>query len=82
MEVSYITHARQIFPNLGAPTATVPGNSVERSARRITAQNIVTVKKAYGRNDKVVITDGKERMEMKYKKAEPLLQSGKWKLIP
>jgi preprotein translocase subunit SecA len=33
------------------------------------------------RNELVRITDGTETMEMKYKKAEPLLASGKWKLV-
>ncbi|MBM3261455.1 preprotein translocase subunit SecA [Candidatus Kaiserbacteria bacterium] len=36
--------------------------------------------KEYGRNDRVVITNGVEDREMKYKKAEPLLQSGEWRI--
>lgn len=34
-----------------------------------------------GRNDIVKITDGKETKEMKYKKAQPLLAAGGWKLL-
>ena len=34
-----------------------------------------------GRNDKVKITNGQETQEMKYKKAEPLIKSGEWKLV-
>ncbi|MEX0652001.1 MAG: preprotein translocase subunit SecA [Candidatus Paceibacterota bacterium] len=34
-----------------------------------------------GRNDLVTITDGKETKEMKYKKAEDLIQSGVWKIV-
>jgi len=34
-----------------------------------------------GRNDMVSITDGTETKEMKYKKAESLIASGKWKLL-
>ena len=34
-----------------------------------------------GRNEKVKITDGKDIQELKYKKAKPLIDSGKWKLI-
>lgn len=33
-----------------------------------------------GRNDRVVITNGSEEKEMKYKKALPLIESGEWKL--
>jgi len=33
-----------------------------------------------GRNDRVVITNGTEEKEMKYKKALPLIESGEWKL--
>lgn len=34
-----------------------------------------------GRNDIVAITNGEETKEMKFKKAEPLIASGEWKLI-
>ena len=33
-----------------------------------------------GRNEKVMITDGKETKELKWKKAEPLVESGKWEM--
>jgi peptide deformylase len=36
--------------------------------------------KSYGRNEKVTITDGKETKELKYKKAENLLEDG-WNLV-
>ena len=36
---------------------------------------------AVGRNDKVTITNGTETQEMKFKKAEPLIQSGEWRLV-
>ena len=36
--------------------------------------------KSYGRNEKVTITDGDETKVMKYKKAQPLIESGTWKL--
>ena len=38
-------------------------------------------KKKYGRNDMVRITNNVETKEMKFKKAEPLISSGEWKLI-
>ena len=34
-----------------------------------------------GRNEIVIITDGKDTKELKYKKAKPLIDSGKWKFI-
>ena len=38
------------------------------------------VSKKWGRNEIVGITDGKELVEMKYKKAKPLIDSGEWKI--
>lgn len=35
----------------------------------------------FGRNDMVKITDGNEVREMKYKKAEELLEGGAWKIV-
>ena len=37
-------------------------------------------KKSYGRNEIVGITDGKDYKEIKYKKAKPLIDSGKWEI--
>jgi len=41
----------------------------------------VRAKETFGRNDTVTVTDGKETQSMKYKKAEPLIKSGVWKLV-
>ena len=38
----------------------------------------IRVKKSWGRNEIVGITDGKTYKEIKYKKAKPLLDSGEW----
>ena len=35
-----------------------------------------------GRNERVTITDGKETKELKWKKAQPLVESGDWEMIP
>ena len=35
-----------------------------------------------GRNQKVTITDGKETKELKWKKAQPLVESGDWEMAP
>ena len=40
----------------------------------------IITKQKYGRNEKVMITDGNETKELKYKKAKPLIDSGKWEI--
>lgn len=37
--------------------------------------------KKIGRNEMVKITNGSEIQEMKYKKAEPMIESGEWKIV-
>ena len=37
-------------------------------------------KKQFGRNEIVMITDGKETRDLKYKKAKPLIDSGEWEI--
>ena len=34
----------------------------------------------FGRNQIVKITNGREKVEMKYKKAQPLIESGEWRI--
>jgi len=41
---------------------------------------IVNTEKKFGRNEIVMITDGNETKELKYKKAKPLIDSGKWEI--
>ena len=85
MEETYEMHVRRTLPHLGIPAqarASVSrreGGDVERAARAITSGSGVSAKKTYGRNDRVVITDGKETREMKYKKAEEFLAKG-WRI--
>lgn len=88
MEEAYAAHVAQALPNLGAPmpqrvstTTSSHAQAVERAARAITAQGQGAVHKTYGRNDRVVITNGTETQEVKYKKAEPLLASGEWRVM-
>ena len=37
-------------------------------------------KEKYGRNEIVMITDGEETKDLKYKKAKPLIDSGEWEI--
>jgi preprotein translocase subunit SecA len=45
-------------------------------------QVITTVvnKVKFGRNEIVMITDGKETKDLKWKKAKPLVESGDWEI--
>ena len=83
MEESYAMHVRQILPNLGAPAGeNREGRSIERVARTITARGAPPSQRwIYGRNEHVVITNGTETKEMKYKKAERLITDGSWKIV-
>ena len=49
--------------------------------RSVTPQPI-RVPEKIGRNEKVMITDGKETKELKWKKAQPLVESGDWEMAP
>jgi len=86
MEDTYIAQAASVLPNLvsgpGAPTP-MPrqAQAVQAAARTITQQSSPTGKKEYERNEHVKITNGQETREMKYKKAEPLLASGEWRIV-
>ena len=43
-------------------------------------QEPIKVEKKLSRNQKVTITDGKETKELKWKKAQPLVESGNWEM--
>ena len=48
------------------------------------SETVETVKKdtpKFGRNEMVKITDGKNTKELKYKKAQPLIENQGWKII-
>lgn len=82
MEDSYLAQVAHVLPNLSSGGMQAqPQRAVEKAALSITAQNVVGHTRAYKRNDKVVITNGKENREMKFKKAELLLASGEWRIV-
>ena len=54
-------------------------NGITIHDRENKPEPILSTKK-YGRNEKVMITDGNETKELKYKKAKPLIDSGKWEI--
>jgi len=87
MEETYAIQIISLLPSLGIAAPTVQqnqnvraGEAVAKAAAAITAQGPIGVK-VHGRNDRVTITNGTETKEMKFKKAEPMLKSGQWRLI-
>ena len=56
------------------------GTSAMSTTTPKTRQPQVNSEPKIGRNDMVTITNGTETKEMKFKKAEPLLATGDWKL--
>ena len=81
MEGNYMAQVMHILPNLRAASAPAEVKVIHNAARAITATSATPTRGKPGRNDRVVITNGTETKEMKYKKAEGLLATGKWKII-
>ncbi|MSU73965.1 preprotein translocase subunit SecA [Candidatus Kaiserbacteria bacterium] len=96
MESSYMAQVANVLPNLttggfvkqprrpdgtsGVGVPTEASEVIHNAVRTISAPSGVPSRAGHGRNDKVVITNGTERREMKFKKAEPLLASGEWQI--
>lgn len=92
MEDSFIDHIARLLPNIGEG-AFAPEEEklteVHENARLIGGGDTASPSpppahvggKKIGRNDIVEITDGTTTQKMKFKKAEPLLASGTWKLV-
>ncbi len=82
MENSYMAQVAGVLPNLTMGGVQTPKAEqvIHNAVRTISAPSGVPSKGEHGRNDKVVITNGIERREMKFKKAEPFLASGEWQI--
>lgn len=78
MEDTYSVQALSALGNSAAPRQ---AQVIHKAAASITASQSPIRGIEIGRNDKVSITNGSEVREMKYKKAEPLLASGEWKVV-
>ncbi|MDP2648841.1 MAG: preprotein translocase subunit SecA [bacterium] len=83
MEETYALQTAHVLRNLSAAPSNAPREAavIHKAALNITAQNQPIGKMSYGRNERVTVTNGTETREMKYKKAEPLLESGEWRLV-
>ena len=80
-------HVAQVLPSIvpaGAPE-TKSEHAITEAAQKITASSSASASHIgphfFDRNDHVTITNGTETREMKYKKAEPLLAAGGWRVV-
>ena len=82
MEASYVGRVSQALPSLATTKEAPAGETrtIQRALHTITGVTKAPVRKTYERNDRVVITNGTEQKEMKYKRAEPLLAQG-WRIV-
>ena len=92
MQDSTLRRIAEILPNIKPEAVAREEAELRKAAARAQAVGLSTAtstsgaaervsEKVHGRNEIVKITDGKETKEMKYKKAEPLIESGVWKLV-
>jgi len=70
----------------GVQQGAIPGRqgydeAIKNSMRREEKQQPIVVAPKLGRNELVKISNGKETKEMKYKKAQSLLESGIWRIV-
>ncbi len=90
MEESYKHQIRSVLPNIGVnafvkeeqkmkevhDSAKLISSNVQKNGPTDPLKNTNKI----GRNDMVTITDGKDTKEMKYKKAQHLIESGEWSI--
>ncbi|MEN9560890.1 MAG: hypothetical protein RIQ56_163, partial [Candidatus Parcubacteria bacterium] len=83
LEKGYLLNAAQSIVILGKDgyRLTQEEKAVQAAARTIVSEPSNIDAKEYGRNDRVRITNGVITQELKYKKAEPLINSGEWKIV-
>jgi preprotein translocase subunit SecA len=86
LEETYAEQAKGAVRGLAStPTIVVqqntPSVAVQRAISSITTQSSPIHSGEIGRNDKVTITNGTETKEMKFKKAESLIETGEWKIV-
>ncbi len=89
MQESTLRRVAEILPNVQPEAIAKEEEELKRVAKAAQAigdkvdnkKGPRSSDKSYGRNDLVKITDGTNVKEMKFKKAEALLDSGEWKLV-
>ncbi len=95
MQISMLHRIAEIIPNLKpeiiekedeairrekAKIQNVGGGSESVQNERTKSVQRVSINK-FGRNDFVTISNGTESKQVKYKKAEPLIESGSWQIV-
>ena len=75
-----ITEEKNVSSNDNLQTSRPENTTNNNSPKEQKPQRVqpVRVEQKAGRNEKVTITNGKETKELKWKKARPLVESGKW----
>ncbi|MCR4275089.1 MAG: preprotein translocase subunit SecA [Candidatus Campbellbacteria bacterium] len=89
MEASIVGHVISMVPQIGAGAFTKEEEQLRRERARLqmigndssSAPAQAKSIEHFGRNDVVTITNGTTTQEMKYKKAEGLIESGEWKVV-
>ena len=90
MQESTLRRVAEILPNIQPEAIAKEEEELKRVAKAAQAtggksdnnkKGPRTSDKTYGRNDLVKITNGTDVKEMKFKKAESLLDSGEWKVV-
>jgi preprotein translocase subunit SecA len=85
MEAAYAQRATEIVSqmtlNVQTPAAVNRETEAIRKAAVAITASVDSGQKEYSRNDHVTITNGTETLEMKYKKAEPLIEGGGWRIV-
>lgn len=92
MQAATLSRIAEIIPNLQPEAVqreeeemqkekTIAQQAGTKNAAQSAAPEQRTKIETFGRNDIVRITDGTEELEMKYKKAEPLIATGTWRLV-
>ncbi len=88
MQESTLRRIAEILPNLRTEAVRREEEELKKASIKAQSSGIMTgvagprsSDKVIGRNETVVITNGTETKEIKYKKAEALIASGDWKLV-
>jgi len=92
MQVSFDRSVVELLPNLGAAFLAEEERrlrALQEKARTLGGSSdtekggtpVRSGEHKIGRNETVRITNGTETLEIKFKKAEPMLSSGEWKLV-
>ena len=89
MQEAVATQILAMVPQLGAGAFEREEERLRKEQERLksiggdgtTTNTPMHAKEKTGRNDTVTITNGTETREMKFKKAEPLIESGEWTIV-